>query len=276
MVKFGLPGRGKAEDNGSDALPPPPPPVGGGAYGGEPPPPYRMRLIQQPLYVGEGADSWGGPSLTTASAFNSFGVSPVPNPDKYGVMKKRREHNKGWKTRWVILKNHMLFYYENDPMALAAKGKDGVPKGIIWYHPDEVSVHDDGTGEVAIHLQQPSGEAFLLSSDDPAEIEEWARVLQEMPPDLRRAMDELERTKAELLAARRELRNQRLEMEQIEEELAHRNRLVDLEAELKELLQAKNTEIESLMAQLRDANRQDYARSSAFFVIVHGPPKPLH
>ena len=112
----------------------------------------------------------------------------------------------------------------------------------------------DGAGRIAIHLPQPNGDAFLLASDDATELDEWSAVLREVPPELRRALDELASTKAELLATRRELRNQGLEMEQVEEELASRNRLVDVEVEYKEIVEEKNAQLESLMQQLREVH----------------------
>ena len=231
-------GKSKEEEGGPPPGAPPgaPPPMGGMGDGYGDAEPYRMRMIQDPIYAGSSAGEsmmqgypapggggyGGGYGGGMRGGHINFGVSPITDPDKYGVMKKRRAHNNGkrqWKERWFILKNHMLFYYSSDPMKQAQSGemKDALPDGIVCYRPDEVAVYDDGTGTMAIHLQQRSGSAFMLSSDDPALLDEWAAELMAVPPELKKVVDELARTTAELSEKKRELRNQSLEMEQIEE-----------------------------------------------------------
>ena len=189
-----------------------------------------------------------------------MGISSILHPDMSGMMLKCREHNlgrrtAGWETRYFILKNHVLLCYESDPTKPGADAKS-MGKHTVWYDPDDVRVGDPGDGSKAVILRQHNDpDSFLMKAVKGAEgtavVEQWAEALRSPPPELALALNALSESKASLMKARRSLRNQTIEKQQIEEHLESMTSLQDVEIELTELLAEKQRQMETLGAQLQ-------------------------
>ena len=189
-----------------------------------------------------------------------MGISSILHPDMSGMMLKCRAHNlgrrtAGWETRYFILKNHVLLCYESDPTKPGADAKS-MGKHTVWYDPDDVRVGDPGDGSKAVILQQHNDpDSFLMKAVKGAEgtavVEQWAEALRSPPPELALALNALSESKASLMKARRSLRNQTIEKQQIEEHLESMTSLQDVEIELTELLAEKQRQMETLGAQLQ-------------------------
>jgi hypothetical protein len=190
-----------------------------------------------------------------------MGISSILHPDMAGVMLKCRLHNlnarglgSNWEARYFILKNQVLLCYESDPTKPGADPKK-MSKHTVWYNPDEVIIGDAGDGSgPAVILQQLDGDPFLLSApkgSDQTLVDQWGEALRAVPPELQRALAALADTKAQLMKARRELRNQAIEKQQIDEHLESMTGLQDVEVELTELLHEKQRQMEGYVAQLQ-------------------------
>ena len=94
-------------------------------------------------------------------------------------------------------------------------------------------------------------DCLRLQGVDPSLVDQWAEALRANPPELRRALAVVAETKAQLMKARRELRNQAIEKQQIDEHLASMTGLQDVEVELTELLGEKQRQMEGYVAQLQ-------------------------
>ena len=76
----------------------------------------------------------------------------------------------------------------------------------------------------------------VKGAEGTAVVEQWAEALRSPPPELALALNALSESKASLMKARRSLRNQTIEKQQIEEHLESMTSLQDVEIELTELL----------------------------------------
>jgi hypothetical protein len=188
--------------------------------------------------------------------------SPIFDPDMLGWLLKRRRHNSSWDKRFFILKAHVLVSFHSDPTAKGADAKK-IEQNVVWYDPLTVTVGDPGDGSLSIILpQRRSGDDLLLTYEQgthPEELQRWALCLSAPPRPLQRALDAHRDAHSQLMTARRELRNQHLEKQQLAEQLEELCSVKDLHAQMVGALEGKQRQLEGFATQLRHA-QADVAR----------------